>query len=222
MILIGAIASKISPSSVHYSNLAIELQIPSWEKQLASQGLRWHYVINQNKWNDYHALDNRWNNFQQIDAIVAVRSFQSTHPYNNKPATKLFNAWLAGVPALLGLESAYRFEGCHLEDYWEINTYQELVNSLMHLKTDKNFRQRLIANGNSKAVQFIPENITQKWQDFIVDTAVPAFYQWCNLSALQQSLLLQKQYLSHTFEKAQSKFKSINPKNEAVLLSTTR
>ena len=206
----------------HYSNLAIELQIPSWQQQLSSLGLRWHYVINQNKWNDYHSLDNRWNNFQQIDAIVAVRSFQSSHPYNNKPATKLFNAWLGRVPALLGLESAYRFEGCHLEDYWEVSTYEELVNSLKRLQTDKKLRQRLVTNGHSKSVQFTAENITEKWQDFIVDIAVPAFYRWCNLSSIQQSLLLQKQYLTYTVEKAQAKLKIIKPENEAVLLSKTR
>ena len=206
----------------HCNNLAIELQYPSWPEKLASLGLHWHYVINQNKWNDYHSLDNRWNNFQQIDAIVAIRSFQSSHPYNNKPATKLFNAWLAGVPALLGIESAYRFEGCHLEDYWEINTYEELINSLQCLKSDKNLRQQLVTNGYSKAIQFTPENISKKWQDFILDIAVPSFYRWCNLPALRQSLLLQQQYLTHTVEKVQSKLKIIKPKNEAFLLSTTR
>ena len=128
-----------------------------------------------------------------------------------------------GFPALLGLESAYRFEGCHLDQTTGKSTpIKSWLTALSVLKQINTCVSNWSANGYSKAVQFTPDNITQKWQDFIVDIAVPAFYRWCNLSALRQSLLLQKQYLTHTFEKAQSKLKIIKPENEAVLLSTTR
>ncbi|HIW78417.1 MAG TPA: hypothetical protein H9874_04635, partial [Candidatus Bilophila faecipullorum] len=47
-----------------------------------------------------------WHDYQGIDAVLAVRDCPPV-VLGTKPASKLINAWTAGVPALLGLEPAY-------------------------------------------------------------------------------------------------------------------
>ena len=45
--------------------------------------------------------------YRTLDAVIAVRPFEP-HLYFAKPASKLINAWRAGVPALVGPEFASR------------------------------------------------------------------------------------------------------------------
>ena len=163
----------------HVANLAPELRNSSWEKNLESLGLRWLPISNSNSWNNYAQIDNRWHDYSQIDAIIAVRSFNKTETYVNKPATKLYNAWLAGVPAVLGVESAYRAVGKNNVNYLEVNSLSKLISTLKQLKSDLLLRQRLVKNGFCQSQGFLPEKITQKWSQFLQEIAVPAFYNWC-------------------------------------------
>lgn len=77
-------------------NLAPELKQPSWNEQLQALGLSWH-IVSSDKWNDY----------SYVDAVLAVRELNIQATYTSKPATKLYNAWQAGVPAILGCDSAF-------------------------------------------------------------------------------------------------------------------
>ena len=55
-------------------------------------------------------------------------------PFDNKPFTKLVNAWRAGVPAILGPESA--FQSLHREntDYFDVRSLDEIKRSLEALR----------------------------------------------------------------------------------------
>jgi hypothetical protein len=81
------------------ANLAPELRESSWTQRVEALGLRWVAVGD--------TAD--WNNYSEVDAVLAIRSF-SQHKFNHKPASKLYNAWKAEVPAILGCESAYQTE----------------------------------------------------------------------------------------------------------------
>src|SRR6185295_13492466 len=48
-----------------------------------------------------------WNDYRDVDLVLSGRA-ESPLMLAFKPATKLYNAWLAGVPALLGDEPAFR------------------------------------------------------------------------------------------------------------------
>lgn len=48
-----------------------------------------------------------WHDYQHVDAVLAIRDCPPV-VLATKPASKLINAWKAGVPALLGPEPAYR------------------------------------------------------------------------------------------------------------------
>ncbi|MEO1590378.1 MAG: hypothetical protein AAFU71_03685 [Cyanobacteria bacterium J06632_22] len=182
----------------HQNNLATELQSPAWADKLRELGLNWQPVVNNNTWNDYTPLDNRWHDYRGIDAVVAVRSFARktwARRYHNKPPTKLFNTWRAGVPALLGPESAFRAVRQSSLDYIEVTTLDELVEGLIRLRDNLNFRQKVVQQANHRAEDCSPEVITQQWIHFLESIAIPAYESWCRSNRLMQQF---KRTRSHT------------------------
>ncbi|MDY7024021.1 MAG: hypothetical protein SWJ54_22180, partial [Cyanobacteriota bacterium] len=154
---------------------------------------------------DYAKIDNRWNDYSQVDAIVAIRGFGKENKYKNKPATKLFNAWLAGVPAILGYESAYRAEGMPNWNYLEVTSFNELIFALSQLKSSQTLRHYLVKNGQIKVHQFQPENITHRWRYFLTEVATPAFEDWCSKSRRVQNMILEARYYSWVMNRGMSK-----------------
>lgn len=173
----------------HSNSLAAPLLDADWQVQLQQRGLRWVPVINTNVWSRYHSIDTRWNDYRHLDAIVAVRQFHLRSPrYRSKPATKLYNAWLAGVPAILGREIAYRAEGTVGEDYLEVNSMTELLSCLDQLRQLPELRQTLVGKGRMRSKHYTPEAVTQRWQQFLDTIAVPAYQDWCDRTAWQYTL----------------------------------
>lgn len=173
----------------HCNSLAAEFTEPTWEMHLQQRGLRWCPVVNTNVWNSHQTIDTRWNDYQQIDAIVAVRQFHLSRPgYRSKPATKLYNAWLAGVPAILGRELAYRTEGTVGVNYLEANSMSELLSCLDRLRQDAVFRKRLVKKGQLRSIHYTPEVITYRWQRFLTEVAIPVYQAWCRRSFWQRQV----------------------------------
>ena len=165
----------------HRNSLAPELMEPDWEKQLQQRGLNWRPIINTNLWNRHQSINTHWNDYRHIDAIVAVRQFNLSRPgYRSKPATKLYNSWLSGVPAILGCELAYRSEGSAGVNYLEVNSMAELLTGLDKLQQEVVFRKRLVKKGQLRAIHYTPEVITQRWQQFLNHVAIPAYQAWCS------------------------------------------
>lgn len=196
----------------HKNNLVSELLKPEWQVQLKRLNLNWCPIINQNHWTDYRQIDNRWNDYRQIDAIVAIRSFGKSKIYSNKPATKLYNSWLAGVPAILGYESAYWAEGKPNFNYLEVTSLDELILALQQLKESPKLRKTLIENGKIRAKEIHPDKITQKWRDFLEQVAIPAFEEWCSKPQWMQNLILETRYLSLLRNRVESKLTSLQLK----------
>lgn len=192
----------------HQNNLASELLSPSWKQHLKQLNLNWCPVVNTNSWQDYQHLNNQWNNYSQIDAVVAVRCFSKRNIYSNKPATKLYNTWLAGVPAILGYESAYRTEGHPNQDYIEVTSMTELISALIQLKQNPELRQTLVENGNIKAQQFNPDVLTQRWCTFLETVAIPAYKSWCQTPEWLQKVILKKSKLNTLIYRVKQKLKS--------------
>jgi len=165
-------------------NLAPELRDPSWSEQLKNLGLNWQ-VVSRDRWNDY----------SNVDAIFAVRSFKQESDYKWKPASKLVNAWLARVPAILGCESAYQAERQSELDYIEVNSVDEALNAIKRLRDNQELRQRMVENGRVRAESMTVEQITQRWRKFLTDVAVPEYDRWCKASTLTQQIYLARRYL---------------------------
>lgn len=165
-------------------NLAPELQTPSWQEQLKALGLRWH-VVGRDRWNDY----------SYVDAILAVRSFEHKD-YTRKPATKLYNAWHAGVPAILGCESAFQAERQSELDYLEVSSLNDSILALRLLRDDAKLRHAMVENGRLRALETQPDKLVTRWRSFLTDVAIPAWERWCKASNWSKQIYLARQYLA--------------------------
>lgn len=143
-------------------NLAPELRQRSWQDELVrSTGARLE-IRNAARWHDY----------SDVDAVIAIRDFAGrTHPH--KPATKLYNAWLAGVPLVGGNDSAYRSDGRPGTDYLTVRSPQAALAALQRLRRDFAMRTRLVHEGSSSVRRFTPEAITNRWRQ-LVEVELPS------------------------------------------------
>jgi hypothetical protein len=112
-----------------------------------------------------------WHDFSGIDCIVAIRNFGRDVPHFNKPSLKLFNAWLANVPAILGHETAYRFEGSPGLGYLEATDAGELLSALVELKDNPLRRRALVEHGRRAVEQFSVERTVERWRRLLSQTA---------------------------------------------------
>jgi hypothetical protein len=147
--------------------LATELQSEEIQEKFRSMGLKFH-IIEQ----DFH-------NYSQLDAVIAVRSFDS-NPYLHKPASKLVNAWMAGVPAILSSESAFRSLRQTSLDYLEVKTPDECFQALQTLHDNPNLRLAMIKNGHNRSKDFSDLQITERWLDLLKNQAPVIYESWIN------------------------------------------
>ncbi|MBX9742610.1 MAG: glycosyltransferase [Chthoniobacterales bacterium] len=157
------------------SNCAEELKSEAWKERLFNE-LGIHFIMQGNMgWHDYSA----------VDAVVAIRSF-SKQRYFYKPATKLCNAWLAGVPFIGGPESAYAQAGTPGQDHLVATSTEELLQHLKRLKEDLPFRRQLVECGRVQVAAFTPEATLERWKELLQKT-IPAYAaQWQEKSPLER------------------------------------
>ncbi|MBD2120018.1 hypothetical protein [Trichocoleus sp. FACHB-262] len=169
-------------------NIVPELRTASWREQLANLGLNWRVV------SDFDL----WNNYSEIDAILAIRSF-GRQEYSWKPASKLYNAWHAGVPAILGYDSAFRHERKSELDYLEVLSLADTLQALAKLQGNSELRRNIIQNGRCRAVETFPTELTKRWQTFLEAVAIPAYHRWCTSPNLvKKSFLLRRRLAIQT------------------------
>jgi hypothetical protein len=153
-------------------NLNPELRRPEWRQLLAERGIEW--VVDAapfaGRETDSQAID--WPDFREADLILAVRPGDRHHT-TNKPATKLVNAWLAGVPALLGPEVAYRELRRSELDYFEVSSLAEAQAAVDRLLADPALYKAMVENGRARAAGFTAEAIVPRWEKLLFET-IPA------------------------------------------------
>lgn len=161
-------------------NLVTELQSQVWNDQLKSLGLKSQTKLSHDEWHDY----------ANTDVILAIRSFGRQNNWRGKPASKLYNAWHSGVPAILGYESAFQAERKSTLDYLEVTSVEEVISALRQLRDDKELCQSMVQNGWMRAKETQSDVMVEKWQTFLTHAALPAYKSWCAMSQLQQQLFL--------------------------------
>jgi hypothetical protein len=166
-------------------NLAEELRSPEWGNSLRQHGLTWSVVPVQD-----------WNDYREIDVCVAVRGFAeqaaSADPIFNpdsKPPSKLINSWLAGVPAVLGEESAFRAIRTSPLDYLEVRTVDELTAAILSLSNDPDLYKRMVEHGRIRSAEFSTAALARRWQDMFVNEIVPAYAAWMRQSRMRRRYL---------------------------------
>jgi len=160
------------------ARLAPQLRGDRFGELLRGHGFRFR-IVQKDHWNDY----------ADTDAVLAVRSFAALS-YHKYPPSKLYNSWLARVPALLGRESAYQAERRSELDYVEVASTDDILAGLDRLRSDPALRAAMIRNGTERAAHIEPARIAHRWADFLSHVAVPAYHRWCGLPTARRRAFL--------------------------------
>ncbi|MBM3857407.1 MAG: glycosyltransferase family 1 protein [Verrucomicrobia bacterium] len=142
----------------HDKNLAPELQTHRWQQRLKKE-LGLDFKIKRIE---------EWHDYSDVDCVIAIRNF-SKEPHLDKPGTKLYNAWLAGVPFIGGNDSAYRADGHPGKDYLVATSLEKTFQHLRRLKEDEAFRMKLVAAGKKSAVPFTKEATLERWKKVVTE-----------------------------------------------------
>ncbi|HEY5742510.1 MAG TPA: hypothetical protein VIS99_08210 [Terrimicrobiaceae bacterium] len=149
------------------SNLTRELADPRWSRQLKEE-LGLNFIV--------QGAD-RWHDYSQADCVLAVRDFRRS-PHLHKPATKLYNAWLADVPFIGGMDSAYAHDGKPGNDFLQAATVGELLAHLRQLQQQPALRQRLVAAGRIAGQDFAFEATLARWRCLLGDAVPELAREW--------------------------------------------
>ena len=144
------------------TNLDPAFTAPAWRERLATEGLSWR--AHSTRYDAFLAGGPApgWHDYTDVDAVLAVRP-PSRSLHRRKPATKLYNAWLAGVPALLGPELAYRELRRSDLDYFEVTTTDDALAALRRLRDEPRLYETVVENGRRRAEDFRPERLVETW-----------------------------------------------------------
>ncbi|MEP6485976.1 hypothetical protein NDI43_02155 [Microcoleus vaginatus GB2-A3] len=119
----------------------------------------------------------RWHDYSTDDLVLAVRDVTEKDALV-KPASKLVNAWIAGVPALLGPEPAFREQRKSELDYIEVTTPQAVFEAVQLLKSHPELYQQMVASGNKRAEDFTEEKMIQRWYEFLAGPVADGYKRW--------------------------------------------
>lgn len=140
-----------------------------WLDFLAARGLEWHYGAAEYAGMETDRIRLAWHDFREVDLVLAVRPpSRRLHP--SKPATKLINAWLAGVPALLGAEHAYRELRRSPLDYLEVAGVEEAIAAVERLLGDPVLYRELRGRSAERAAELTPERWIEEWSELLFVT----------------------------------------------------
>lgn len=118
-----------------------------------------------------------WRDYAGTDVCVALR-YEPEIGTATKPFSKLVNAWMAGVPALLGPEPAYRAVRRSELDFIEVNSAREVLAALDTLIAQPRLYDAMVENGRARAADYSREAIAGQWCRFIAEQFLPGWRRW--------------------------------------------
>lgn len=154
------------------NNLHPSLRGGEWASFLRSHGIEWAIDSMSHARSEDVGVPVGWHDYREVDLVVALRP-DAADRHSGKPATKLYNAWLAGAPALLGPEYAYRELRRTELDYCEIAGLEDAKTCVRTLLERPALYRAMIENGSVRARDFTVEAITRRWITLLTDT-IPA------------------------------------------------
>ena len=136
---------------------------------------------------------NAWHDYSAVDAVLAVRDFSNAQ-HLHKPATKLYNAWIAGVPFISGFDSACAAEAKDGIEYFTARSKTELLELLAHLKKNPALRKATVEAGQKKSASRNRDAVRRLWVDLLEKNLPAGFEKWKSMSNSQRWLFWLKQY----------------------------
>lgn len=146
------------------SNLAADEG--SWSRALASQGLE--FVAREPE---------KWNDFSDLDIVIGLRSFGHKR-HSRKPPSKLFNAWIAGVPFIAGSDSAFAQVGTAGIDHLVAHNFEETISQIERLRSDPALYREIVAAGRRQARRYSFPLIGAQWVDLLEGPIAARYREW--------------------------------------------
>lgn len=142
-----------------FGSLDADFRSSSWLDRLAQRGISFHIASAHTE----GSVPN-WHDYRTADLNLAVRpSFNDRGLRCEKPASKLVNAWHAGVPSLLGREYPFLELRRTPLDYVEVTTPDEAICAIDHLRSNPDLYLQMIDHGRRRAREFTAERIAKRW-----------------------------------------------------------
>ena len=138
---------------------------PEFRRALDDLGLE--FVPSEHDWQDY----------SNVDVVIAFRTAPASL-LRHKPATKVSNAWLAGVPAIVGPEPAYLQLRQDENDMCVANDAAGVIAALTRLVRDPAHYAAMRARAAERAAAFDVPALRDRWLAFFRERVAPAFVQW--------------------------------------------
>ena len=148
------------------ANLAPAFRHPDWAQWLAQRNLHWRVDAVEFKHLAWSRERLTWNDFRETDLLLAVRP-EDPASYTHKPATKLYNAWHAAVPALLGPEPAFRELRRDPLDFLEVSSLAEAQAAVDLLLAEPELYLRMVAHGRERAAEFTSARVLARWVELL-------------------------------------------------------
>ena len=157
------------------NNLWSPLQAPEFTQRLATLGV--NFICDNcddQKNEDRYRL---WQDYSDADLVLAMRDL-TIYDERIKPATKLANAWLAEVPAILGPESAYHDLRTDDLDYIEARSCDDVVNAVRRLKENPDLYKAMRARAAQRAPGFTADAVAKLWRDTLAGSIADGYREW--------------------------------------------
>ncbi len=121
--------------------------------------------------------DRGWNDYRNVDVLLAHRD-ETPAMLANKPASKLVNAWLAGVPAVIAPEPAFEALRRSELDFVAAPDAGATIAALAALARSPDLYRAMVDNGLQRGAEFRVEAVRERWMDLFVNEVLPGFERW--------------------------------------------
>jgi hypothetical protein len=148
----------------YVGNLVSEFRGPRWKQFVDEQGMIFDDDAVVDNGFD-HPILTRFHDYRDVDLVLAVRPGKTLH----KQASKLFNAWLAGVPALLSPDYAFEELRQSPLDYLAVRNVAEAEAAVLRLKREPGLYRAMIEHGLKRAQEYTVDSVATRWAKLLYE-----------------------------------------------------
>jgi hypothetical protein len=117
--------------------------------------------------------EQRWHDFSDVDVALCVRAPTRDGLLLNKPATRLVNAWCAGVIPLVSPEPAYLELLNDGVDGLVVRSADDVLAVLDRLARDGSLAARMFQASRERGAAFTAEEILEQWHELLLEVSGP-------------------------------------------------
>lgn len=139
--------------------------------------------------------EKKWHDYREVDAVIGLRRIPEIEMCT-KPASKLTNAWLAGVPSLLGREPAYAELRKNQYDYLCVASPRDILAALDRLKQKEEYK-KFRENAQRRSQEFTREKTLQRWVAIFEKIVIPAYFRVLPLTRTRKIQMFLKGVRQH-------------------------